>query len=150
MLKEILSISGRPGLYRLVSRTKNSLIVEFLDPQNKKRMPVYSVERVASLADISVFTTGEDLPLRAVFKALQEKNGGAEQPVEGLREGSDFSALMAEIVPEYDVNRVHISDIKKIVKWYNLLVQNSITDFEPQEPQEGAAAPQEEEQPAQE
>ena len=134
MLKEILTVSGRPGLYRLVSRTKNSLIVEFLDPQNKKRMPIYSVDRVATLADISIFTTEEDLPLREVFKALLTKNQEKEQPTEGLKANEDYSALMAELVPNYDVNRVHISDIKKIVKWYNLLIQNNITAFD--DPQE--------------
>ena len=134
MLKEILTVSGRPGLYRLVSRTKNSLIVEFLDPQNKKRMPIYSVDRVATLADISIFTTEEDLPLREVFKALLTKNQEKEQPTEGLKANEDYSALMAELVPNYDVNRVQISDIKKIVKWYNLLIQNNITAFD--DPQE--------------
>lgn len=133
MLKEILSVSGKPGLFRLVSRTKNSLIVEALDPKNKRRMPVYASDRVISLGDISIFTNEEDVPLYEVLENLSALKGTAEVDLASLKDDAAYSALMAEILPSYDRERVYITDIKKLVKWYNLLVVSGITAFRPQE-----------------
>ncbi|MDY6148683.1 MAG: DUF5606 domain-containing protein [Porphyromonas sp.] len=133
MLKEILSVSGKPGLFRLVSRTKNSLIVEALDPKNKRRMPVYASDRVVSLGDISIFTNEEDIPLYEVLESLSALKGTAEVDLASLKDDAAYSALMAEILPSYDRERVYITDIKKLVKWYNLLVVSGITAFRPQE-----------------
>jgi hypothetical protein len=133
MLKEILSVSGKPGLFRLVSRTKNSLIVEALDPKNKRRMPVYASDRVVSLGDISIFTNEEDVPLYEVLENLSALKGTAEVDLASLKDDAAYSALMAEILPSYDRERVYITDIKKLVKWYNLLVVSGITAFRPQE-----------------
>lgn len=133
MLKEILSVSGKPGLFRLVSRTKNSLIVEALNPKNKRRMPVYASDRVVSLGDISIFTNEEDVPLYEVLENLSALKGTAEVDLASLKDDAAYSALMAEILPSYDRERVYITDIKKLVKWYNLLVVSGITAFRPQE-----------------
>lgn len=133
MLKEILSVSGKPGLFRLVSRTKNSLIVEALDPKNKRRMPVYASDRVVSLGDISIFTNEEDIPLYEVLESLSALKGTAEVDLASLKDDAAYSALMAKILPSYDRERVYITDIKKLVKWYNLLVVSGITAFRPQE-----------------
>ena len=115
MLKTILSVSGKPGLYRLLSQGKNTLIVESL--QTKQRIPILPKDRVVSLGDISMFTDTEDIALSEVLKRVHKDN-------EALR------ALFAEILPSYDRDRVYTSDIKKLFTWYNILSGTGITNFE--------------------
>jgi hypothetical protein len=129
MLKNILSISGKPGLYKLVSQGKNMLIVESI--VEKKRIPAYSYEKISSLGDIAIFTDGDDMPLKTVLTAIKEKENGAQISLDPKKASPDeLRAYMGEVLPNYDRNRVHISDIKKMITWYNLLVNNGITDFE--------------------
>ena len=137
MLKKILSISGRPGLYKLVSYGKNMLLVEGL--ADARRFPVHSRERVMSLGDISIFTTADDLPLSQVLKAIDAKS---------YTTPDQLHEFMASVLENWDEDRVHNSDIKKIISWYNLLVNAGITDFttkaEDEDNQEGEEASNEE------
>ena len=129
-METILSIAGKPGLYRLVSRGKMNLIVETIDDA-RRRVPAFASDRVTSLADIAMYTDSEDMPLWKVLKNLGEK----EQHKECSLNYRKFSAkelryYFGEVLPEYDRDRVHDSDIKKLIQWYNILVKNGYTDFE--------------------
>ncbi len=125
-LKEILAVSGYPGLYKYVAQSTRGVIVEAL--ADGKRMNVPSNARVSSMTDISVFTAGEDRPLADIFTAFYEKTGG--KPTVGHKEDQrKIEAAFAEIVPDYDPDRVHFSDMKKIVQWYNALVAAGMTEF---------------------
>lgn len=126
MLKGILSISGQPGLYKLVAEAKNNIVVESLD--NNKRMPVYSTSKVSALEDIAIFTTKEDLPLKEVFKAISEKeNGGVA--ISPKSPDKDLKSYFQVVVPDFDKERVYVSDIKKVLNWYNILQEKNLLDF---------------------
>lgn len=132
MIKGILSIAGRPGLYKLVQSGRGSLIVEQLS--TGKRLPVQQRDRVISLADVAMYTDGDDVPLGEVLTSLYNVAEGKEVDVktvetEGLRE------FFAKVLPTYDRDRVHISDIRKLLSWYNVLVAAGITDFSNPEPE---------------
>ena len=127
MLKKILSISGRPGLYKLISYGKNMLLVEsFAD---KKRFPVHSRERVMSLGDISIFTTGEDLPLSQVLENVGKKFENKAIDAKLYTTPDQLHEFMGSVLENWDAERVHNSDIKKIIAWYNILIGAGITDF---------------------
>ena len=129
MLKTILSISGKPGLYRLVSRGKNMLIVESI--ADKKRLPAYGNEKIISLGDIAMYTDGDDVPLQQVLQAMKTKESGAVAALDVKKASAkELGAYPAEVLPNYDRDRVHVSDIKKLISWYNLLVNAGLTDFE--------------------
>lgn len=133
MLKGILSISGQPGLYKLVAEAKNNIVVESLD--NNKRMPVYSTSKVSALEDIAIFTTKEDLPLKEVFKAISEKeNGGAA--ISPKSSDKDLKSYFQVVVPDFDKERVYASDIKKVLNWYNILQEKNLLDFTEEESNE--------------
>ena len=129
MLKTILSISGKPGLYKLISQGKNMLIVESL--ADKKRIPAYGKEKIVSLGDIAMYTDADDVPLREILASIQKKENGAAVALD-IKKASpeEFREYMAAILPNFDRDRVHVSDIKKLISWYNLLVANGLTDFE--------------------
>jgi len=130
MLQTILSIAGKPGLYKLVSRGKMNLIVEALD-ETHKRLPAFTSDRVTSLADIAMFTESEDMPLGKVLAKVSEKEGGKEASINWRKASAkELTGYFAEVLPDYDRDRVHTSDIKKLLQWYNILVKNGITDFE--------------------
>ena len=130
MLETVLAISGKPGLYKLVSRGNNSLIVETLDVQ-KKRMPIFGADKVISLADIAMYTDEEEVPLRRVFKNILEKEGGKKTSLDYKKASKDeLAAFMAEALPNYDRDRVYPADMKKLAQWYNILVENGVTDFD--------------------
>ena len=137
MLKRILSISGRPGLFRLVSQGKNMLIVESL--QNAKRPPAYAHDKVVSLGDIAIYSNDEDTPLSQVFEMIKEKNNGESVDVNKM-DGSELRAFFKEVMPDFDDERVHTSDIKKVFSWYNQLIAAGITDFKENEIAEDKAA----------
>lgn len=127
MLKEILSIAGKPGLQRLISNASNAIIVESLI--DGKRFPAYSNSKIIALEDISIYTENEDMPLKEVFKRIYDKENG--KPAINHKESQEkITAYFNEIVPEYDKERVYISDIGKIIQWYNLLVSRGILNFE--------------------
>ncbi|MCD8292504.1 MAG: DUF5606 domain-containing protein [Prevotellaceae bacterium] len=139
MLKSILSISGKPGLYKLISRGKNMLIVESL--VDKKRCPTYGNEKIISLGDIAMYTDTEEVPLKNVLVAMREREKGAAVKMDLKRATpEEFRAYLAEVLPSYDRNRVYVSDIKKLISWYNLLVANGMTDFEADDEKPAAPA----------
>ncbi len=135
MIRNILAISGRPGLYRLVSRGKNMLIVESL--ADGRRMPAYARDRVSSLADISIYTTDEDRPLPEVLKALDAHTGHKPVDVAALAQDADLRNYFGEVLPEFDRERVYSTDIRKLFNWYNALLTAGITSFTDEE-EEGA------------
>ncbi|MDE7155133.1 MAG: DUF5606 domain-containing protein, partial [Muribaculaceae bacterium] len=121
------SISGRPGLFRLVNQGKNMLIVESL--QNGKRMPAYATDKVVSLGDIAIYTEDEDVPLGNVFQAIKEKNEGKTVDVKALGNDTAIRSYFKEILPKFDEERVYTNDIKKVFSWYNILTEAGMTDF---------------------
>ena len=130
MLETILAISGKPGLYRLVSHGNRSLVVESMDAA-KKRMPVFGTDKVISLADIAMYTGAEEVPLRQVLNAVKEKEQGAASAFPYKKASKDeLSAYLAEVLPNFDRDRVYPSDVKKLIQWYNILVENGVTDFD--------------------
>ena len=131
MIKEVLAISGKPGLYRLISRGKNMLIVESLD-ESKKRMPAYASDRVVAVAEISIYTDdGEDTPLVNVFDSIKKLYEGKEVDINHKKaENDEVIAFFAKALPNYDTERVRVSDMRKVIAWYNILVKAGITDFE--------------------
>lgn len=129
-METILSIAGKPGLYKLVSRGKMNLIVEAIDATHR-RLPAFASDRVTSLADIAMYTDAEDIPLWQVLKSLGEKEQSKECSLNYKKCSADeLHVFFAEVLPSYDRDRVHDSDIKKLIQWYNILVNNGITDFE--------------------
>lgn len=133
MLKSILSISGKPGLYKLVSNSKNMLIVESLE--NSKKMPVHVRDRIVSLGDISIYTTEDEVPLKDVLTAIKSKENGAVASIPSSSKADDLRAYFKEVVPTYDKDRFYPSDMKKVINWYNLLIGANI-DFTIEEKEE--------------
>lgn len=129
MLKTILSISGKPGLYKLISQGKNMLIVETIDA-TKKRFPAYANEKIISLADIAMYTNDSEVPLRDVLRSIKEKENAAIASIDVKKTTSEqLREYLAEVLPDFDRDRVYTNDIKKLILWYNILVSNGITDF---------------------
>lgn len=139
MLKNILAISGKPGLFKLVSRGTNMLIVESLI--DGKRIPTYSRDKIVSLAEVSMYTTGEDVSLSEVLNALGKKYNFKAVDMDAKKaDNEELRAFFAEVLPTFDRDRVYPSDIRKLIAWYNLLIQAGFTDFTLQEDEEGKEA----------
>ncbi len=136
-LSKILVISGKPDIYELVSQTKNGAIVESL--ADKKRCPVFKSDRISSLNEISIFTTDEEKPLGEVLQDIFRKEEGKPLTFEIKKAtGTDLFAYFKEVLPNYDTDHVHASDVKKVLLWYNLLVNAGKIDLEnPDDSQEG-------------
>jgi hypothetical protein len=148
MLKAILSISGKPGLYKLVSQGKNILIVESL--AGKRRIPVYVKDKIIALSDISIYTSAGEIPLHRALAGVKAKENGGKVSIDiATAKPGDLRAYLAEIFPDFDRERVYPSEIKKLLMWYDCLIDAGITDFTPQEPEEnkpeGAEVPKEKE-----
>lgn len=137
MLKEILSVTGKPGLFKLVSQGKNMLIVESLI--DGKRIPAYTKDKVVSLGDIAIFTETTEIPLAQVLEAVKTKENGAVCSVDSKADNDKLRNYMGEILPDYDRDRVYPSDIRKLINWYNILINAQITDFLAEEKEEVAA-----------
>lgn len=128
MLKTILAISGKPGLYKLISQGKNMLIVESV--ADRKRMPIYASDKVISLGDIAMYTDADEVPLSVVLESVKTKEEGKEASLDYKKASAEeLGEFMAAVLPNYDRDRVHLSDIKKLIQWYNLLVSNGVTEF---------------------
>ena len=138
MIQGILSISGKPGLYRLVSRGKNTLIVENL--QTGKRMPVYPHDKVISLADIAIYTEGEDMPLGDVLEKVKAATDGKPVDLKAFATDEALREYFGSILPEFDRDRVYTTDIRKLFSWYNLMIANGVTDFKREEIADDQAA----------
>ena len=118
VLKDILSISGEPGLFKFIAQGKNAIIVEHIE--TGRRNSAFSSAKVSSLEDISVFTEGEDLPLGKVLDRLFEKESGGPA-IDSKADAEKLRGYFEEVVPDYSREKVYLSDIKKIILWYNLL-----------------------------
>lgn len=130
MLKTILSISGKPGLYKLVSQGKNMLIVESINA-DKKRIPAYGHDKIISLADIAMYTDDAEVPLKEVLVSMKAKENGAVVSLDPKKASSEeLRTYLAEVLPDFDRDRVYPADIKKLILWYNILITNGIIDFE--------------------
>lgn len=134
MLKTVLSISGRPGLYKLVSQGKNMLIVESIG--TGKRMPAYAHDKIISLGDIAIYTMEEDIPLADVFESIKDKNEGKTVDVKAMKSDKEIREYFATVLPEFDDERVYTNDIKKVFNWYNVLVAAGMTEFKSAEAEE--------------
>lgn len=131
MLKRILAISGKPGLFRLVSQGKNMLIVESL--ATGKRSPAYSHDKVISLGDIAMYTLEDDVPLSDVLTSLKEKANGQPIDIKAFDDDAAIRAYFKEVLPTFDEERVYTNDIKKLYTWYNILIGAGITEFADQD-----------------
>lgn len=130
MKETILAISGKPGLYKLVTRSKNSLIVEALD-QTHRRQPAFGSDRITSLNDVAMFTETDDVPLMKVLQNLCDLEKGAKSTIDYKKASSDeLRDYFTKILPDFDRDRVHNSDIKKLIQWYNILIEAGINEFE--------------------
>lgn len=130
MLKTILAISGKPGLFKLVSRGNRSLIIETIDAQ-KKRMPAFSTDKVISLADIAMYTDEKEVPLREVLNSIKKKEEGKTTQIDYRKASKEeLYAYLGEVLPNYDRDRIYPTDIKKLVQWYNILIENGLDDFD--------------------
>jgi hypothetical protein len=118
ILKDILAISGEPGLYKFIAQGKNAIIVEHLE--TKKRSSAYSSAKVSSLEDIAIFTEKEDMPLGKVFDLIYEKENGGPA-IDSKADAGKLKAWFEGILPEYSKDKVYTSDIKKLAQWYNIL-----------------------------
>lgn len=127
MLKKILCISGRSGLFELKSYGKNMVIVESL--ADHKRIPAYSRDKIISLGDIAIYTTDKEVPLGQVMETIFAQNEGKPLQIDELKTDEQIDAFFAKVLPDYDAERVYRTDIKKVINWYNILVEAGFTKF---------------------
>ncbi len=137
-LKEIMSVSGQSGLFRFISQGRNGIIVEAFS--DKKRSFVNASSKVSSLEDIAIFTSEEEVPLKQVLKSIFEHENGGPAP-DPKSSPEELKAFMEKILPTYDHERVYVSDIKKLVTWYNTLLSLNMLSFE-EEPAAEKAEPE--------
>lgn len=130
-LDKILAISGKPGLYELKTQTRTGFVAESL--VDGKRITVGLRNNVSLLSEIAIYTTTEELPLREVFKKIQEKENGEATSVSHKDDKIALEEYFFSVLPEYDEDRVYPSDIKKVIMWYNILQGKGLTDFETEE-----------------
>lgn len=126
MLKGILSVSGQSGLFKMVAESKNNIIIESLE--TLKRMPVHSTSKVSALEDIAIYTENGDVPLKDILKAISDKENGGPT-ISPKASPNELKAYFEKVVPEYDKDRVYVSDIKKVLLWYNTLQSKELLDF---------------------
>lgn len=133
MLKTVLTVAGKPGLYKLISSGRNMLIVESIDA-TKKRMPIHDIDKVVSLGDIAMYTDDEEVPLWQVLENLKAKCEGAVCTIDHKKaENEELADFFAEVLPNYDRDRVYMSHVRKLIQWYNILVTAGMTTFVPEE-----------------
>lgn len=133
MQQTILAISGKPGLYKLISRGSKSLIVESLD-ETHRRLPAFGNDRITSLADIAMYTDTDDVALSKVLDSMKTLESGKTANIDYKKaSGDELREYFAKVLPNFDRERVHVSDIKKLIQWYNILITNGIYDFAEEE-----------------
>lgn len=137
-LSKILSISGKPGLYKMLTQTKNGLVVESM--LDGKKFTAFSHERISTLEEISIYTQDEDRPLKEILKAIYEMQEG-KAAISVKSSNNEMKAFFEKAVPDYDKENVYVSDIKKVLNWYNVLHEQNLLDFteEEEEKEEGNA-----------
>jgi hypothetical protein len=129
-LSKILSIGGKSGLYKMIGKTKNGFVVEALADGN--RMPAFPSQQISSLGEISIYTTGEDMPLKEVFRKIHDKEPGTKAP-DHNGDSNAITSFFEEVLPEYDRELVRLSDIRKVYRWYNELLEAGLLSFEEEE-----------------
>jgi len=130
MTQTILAIAGRPGLYKLVSRGKATFIVESLD-ESHKRFPAFATDRITSLADITMYAESDNVPLMTVLASVRDKEEGKVCSIAYKKcKSAELKEYFSQILPDFDRDRVHDSDIRKLLTWYDILVKAGITKFE--------------------
>jgi len=134
MLKTILSVSGKPGLYKLISNSKNMVIVESLT--DNKKLPVHPRDKVVSLGDISIYTETDDVPLRDILVSIKQKENGGKASVLPSSKPEELKKYFEEVLPEFDKDRVYPTDIKKIISWYNIMTDAGVNFEEEQKEEE--------------
>ncbi|MGL5892363.1 MAG: DUF5606 family protein [Bacteroidia bacterium] len=133
-LSNVISIAGLPGLYKVIAQAKNGVVVESL--VDKKRTTAFASQRISALSDISIYTTGEDMPLKDVFaKVYAVENGGQALDTKSANDAA-LHEYTAKVLPEYDKDRVHTSDLKKLFTWYNLLQKAGLLETKEEESSE--------------
>lgn len=133
MLKSILTIAGKPGLYKLLASGRNMLIVETIDA-TKKRIPVHATDKVVSLGDIAMFTDDEEVPLWQVLENVKAKAEGKAVALDSkTATNEELAEFFGEVLPNYDRDRVYMTHVRKLIQWYNMLIANGITEFKPEE-----------------
>lgn len=145
MLKGILSVSGQPGLFKLIAEAKNRIIVESL--LTGKRMPVGTSTKVSSLEDIAIYTNSGDLPLRDVLKKIAEQEQGG-QTIDTKLADAEIRKYFGTVIPDYDREKVYVSDIRKVLLWYNILQEKELLVFEEEAPENEANQDGEESTPS--
>ncbi|MGJ8714464.1 DUF5606 family protein [Maribacter stanieri] len=140
-LEKILSVAGKPGLYKLITQTRTGFVAESL--LDGKRITVSLRSSVSVLSEIAIYTLEEEVPLRDVFKKIQEKENGGKTSIGHKEEKIKLEEYFFEVLPNYDEDRVYVSDIKKVIQWYNILTDNKITDFSSEEIEKEEASEEE-------
>jgi hypothetical protein len=140
-LRKILAIAGYPGLYQYVAQGRNGIIVESLE--DKKRTNIPSSAKVSALGEIAIYTDEEEVALRQVLLNIKEKMSGGPALDAKKASNDQLRKAMEEVLPSYDRDRVYTSDMKKLFSWYNILQQNDMLEFDPEEEAEEAAKDQE-------
>lgn len=133
-LEKILSVAGKPGLYKLITQTRTGFVAESL--LDGKKISVGLRSNVSVLSEIAIYTLDQELPLREVFLKIQEKENGEKTSVSHKDEKIKLEEYFFEVLPNYDEDRVYASDIKKIIQWYNILVDKDLADFSKEETKE--------------
>lgn len=142
-LDKILSIGGKPGLFKLLTQTRSGFVGESL--LDGKRVTVGMRSNVSVLSEIAIYTLEEEVPLKEVFQKMKDKEGGKKTSVSHKAEKIKLEEYFFEVLPDYDEDRVYASDIKKIIQWYNILLDNKINDFSESDDEDVASASGEEE-----
>ena len=127
-LSEYFTIPGKPGVFKMLSQSKSNAVMESLI--DGKRLPVFSSDKISSLEEIGMFTNGEDVPLTEVFQNIFREENGAVASVSPKADNKDLKAYFSKILPDWDQDRVYVSDIKKVITWYNLLTEKNLISLE--------------------
>ncbi len=126
-LEKVLSISGKPGLFKLITQTRGGFVAESLI--DKKRLSIGIQNNVSVLSEIAIYTLTEEVPLKEVFKKIKEKENGAQTSVKPKESKDKLEEYFFGVLPDYDEDRVYASDIKKVLQWYNLLQKHDMLDL---------------------
>lgn len=136
-LKDIMAISGKPGLYKFISQGRNAMVVENLE--NNTRMSAFATDKVSALEDIAIFTEDQDVSIKDVLKNIFDKENG-RKTISHKSANEELKTWFESILPDYDRNRVYVSDIKKVIQWYNILQKMKMLVFEDEKANETGAS----------
>ena len=142
-LEKVLAIAGKPGLYKLIAQTRGGFVAESL--LDNKRLSVNVQQNVSVLSEIAIFTLSEEVPLKQVFENIKKKEKGQQTSVKAKDSKDKLEEYFFEILPDYDEDRVYVSDIKKVIQWYNLLQEHNMLDLDDSKAKKEKAKDEEEE-----